>query len=131
MADLLAGPVSNVGFRLAGIFFLLFSIYSLLRFLKLKHSGIRARAVVKEIVQFGNRAYKYFPVLEYTALGGETVVKRSYVGGRRDNYHIGDEIEIVYDRERPRHFLLWAGFNKYWKIIGSFILGAAFILAGL
>jgi len=131
MADLLNGSVVNVAFKLVGMFFLIFSLFSLWRFLKLKNSGIRVHALVKEIVQFGNRAYKHFPVLEYTTAGGETMVRRSYVGGRRDKYHVGDQIEIVYDRERPGSFLLWGGFNKYWKIIGSFILGAAFFLTGL
>ncbi|HOY33140.1 MAG TPA: DUF3592 domain-containing protein [Bacteroidales bacterium] len=124
------GITAGKVFQLVGVFFILFSFVSLFRFLKLKRNGIRVKAVVKEIVQFGNRAYKYFPVLEYKTLTGETIVKRSYIGGRKDAYKINEMVEIVYDENHPKTFLIMKGFGRYWKMAGSLIMGIVFILAG-
>jgi hypothetical protein len=131
MSDLLNGGITaGKAFQLVGVFFLLFSVVSFFRFLKLKSSGIKVNAVVKEIVQFGNRAYKYFPVFEYKTITGETIVKRSYIGGRKDAYKVNELVEIVYDPDHPETFLIMKGFGRYWKIAGSLMIGVAFILAG-
>jgi len=131
MSDFFSGGITLAKvFQLAGVFFILFSVVSLFRFLKLKINGIKVNAVVKEIVRFGNRAYKFFPVLEYKTLKGETVVKRSYIGGSKDAYKVNELVEIVYDPHHPETFLILKGFGKYWKMVGSFIIGIAFIIAG-
>jgi hypothetical protein len=131
MSDFFSGGLTaGIVFQLAGVFFLLFSVVSLFRFLRLKINGVKVNAVVKEIVQFGNRAYKYFPVFEYKTQTGETIVKRSYIGGRRDAYEINERVEIVYDPNHPKTFLILKGFGPYWKMVGCFVIGIVFIIAG-
>jgi hypothetical protein len=131
MSEFFSGGLTTAKIiQLVGIFFIFFSFVSIYRFLKLKGNGIIVNAVVKDIVQLGNDIYHYFPVFEYRTLTGETIVKRSYIGGRKEDYQIGQFVEISYDQDHPETFLIWKGFEKYAKIIGSLIMGIAFFLWG-
>lgn len=131
MSDLFGVKTTSLlYFQIAGIFFMLVSIVQFFRMRSAVTGGIKTEATVKEIVQIGNDVFKFFPVMEYRLLTGETIVKRSYIGGRKNMYKAGEKIQIIYHQSSPESFLINKGMDKYWKILGSFILGIAFIIAG-
>ena len=68
--------------------------------------------------------HTYYPVIEFKA-GEETVNKKYSSGtGNRNKYSVGENIDILYDSNKPTDFLIKGDKT-------SNILGIVFIVAGL
>lgn len=116
-----------------GCFFLLLAVFQFFRLLILLRKGISVSATIIDLVKVPRiHGYTvYFPILEFITENGIKIRQRSYIGlDRSHQKKIGESILIVYNPDKPEHFLLNNGFDKYWKVLGSVIAGLAFILAG-
>lgn len=68
-------------------------------------------------------SYTYYPVIEFKA-GEETVNKKYSTGyGNRNKYSVGDQIDILYDPNKPTDYLIKGDKT-------SNMLGIIFIVAG-
>ena len=112
-----------------GSFFLIFAVIQYFRLLKLNKKGIKTTAIIKD---FEDAVHNMrFPILEYKTLNEEVITQKSYVGNKRGVQNIGDRVNIEYNPDNPRQFLLTTGMDKYWKVLGLIIMGVAFVATGL
>jgi hypothetical protein len=116
-----------------GIFSILWALVQLYQLLRFNSKGIRTTAVIKDLVENINAGGPpvHIPILEYKTEDGETITKRSYIGNKRYQQKIGDKVPIIYNPGKPDEFLLEKGMDKYWKLLGSLIMGVVFIAAAL
>lgn len=116
-----------------GILSILWALVQLFILLRINSKGIRTTAVIKDMVEYLNPGEQpvHIPVLEYKTENGETITKRSYVGNRRYQQKIGDKVPIIYNPDKPDEYLLEKGMDKYWKLLGSLIMGVVFIAVAL
>jgi hypothetical protein len=112
-----------------GSFFLIIAVIQYFRLWRLNEKGIKTTAIIKD---FEDALHNMrFPILEYKTLSGEVITQKSYVGSKRGVQNIGDRVNIVYNPDNPRQFLLNTGMDKYWKVLGLTIIGVAFVATGL
>lgn len=111
-----------------GAFFLVFALIQYFRLRKLNEKGIKTTAIIKDFA--GAVDNMRFPILVYKTLTGEVITQKSYIASKSGVQNIGDKVNIVYNPNKPQQFLLDTGMAKYWKILGSAIMGAAFAASG-
>ena len=91
------------------------------------------KIVTENIIHdYGNPAiYSYFPVIEYS-VENESFQRMYNIGFKKDKYKIGEEIEIMYNPEKPEDFY-FVGDNsgskvgKVFSIIGPILLFLSFV----
>ena len=71
----------------------------------------------------GNIKITLHTIFEYN-VSGNIYVKKSNFGSSNCKYHIGQEVEILYNAEKPDEYYVKGSF-------GSMILGAIFMICGI
>ena len=48
----------------------------------------------------------YYPVIEFTTESGTVIRKKYPVGDAQKRYEVGDELDVIYNKEDPEDFIL-------------------------
>ena len=115
---------------LFGMFFGIIGVILLIKeILKRKKCTVSTKGVVVDISREvsndsdGNRSITLYPIFEYN-VSGEKYVQKSKNGSNFCKYHIGQEVEILYNPDKPENYYVKNSF-------GSIIIGVGFIILGI
>lgn len=130
----LASLTGNLLSFMLGAVFLVYAIIQFFRILLLSSTGIGITATIIDFIEV-ERTHglnEYFPVLKYQVPGGDAIVKKSYIGlDKKHSKNVGDQVKIICNPDNPGQFIIDSGIDKYWRSLGSFIIGLAFTAAGI
>ena len=85
---------------------------------------------IQKIYRSGNELQALAPVVRYETERGEiTAASRDYLPEWQYRYHIGDAVEVVYDKMQPDLFVLNGGGNV-WRRTALLTAGIGTLIAG-
>lgn len=119
----------NIGMLVSIVFTVFGGIIVIREVLKRKKCNVITSGTVIDIVRDVSRdsdggvSTTLHPIFEYNA-SGNTYIKKSSFGSTSCKYHIGQEVEIFYNSEKPDEYYVKGSF-------GSMFLGIAFVIWGV
>ncbi|BAU54116.1 DUF3592 domain-containing protein [Mucilaginibacter gotjawali] len=116
---------------LAGIALIAFGNYKRIQRTRLIASGIRTQGTVLRLEEsFHDQIATFYPVISYTTLQNEIIIKTYGIGVSNKIYKPGDSISIIYDADNNNEFIID---NQIGKLLGpvTIAVGAAIILLTL
>ena len=122
---------------LIGIFLSIIGYFSLRKNQKLSKEGVKVMAKVIDISEDhssdseGYSSTSYYPILEFK---DENSTKHSFkgnVGGGKRKYHLDQEIEILYDPQKPDNAQMKSVMGQWITPIIIIIVGIMLVVGGV
>lgn len=124
---------SIIMFFLVGVLFLAVGIYLLSNTARMSSNGLSTQAEVVNIKATHNSKKKieYTPEIRFTTAEGERVNTKLDKTTRPPAYSVGDEVKIIYTKDKPTDILVDSVFNRYAFPALFVILGIVSLFAGV
>jgi hypothetical protein len=116
---------------LIGVVLIIFGNYKRTQRTRLIASGIRTEGTVLSVEKsFHDQMTTFFPVISYTNLQNETIIKEYSIGVSNKTYKPGDSVNIIYDAKNNSEFIID---NQIAKFVGpvTIAVGVAIILLSM
>jgi hypothetical protein len=98
---------------------------------RLRQTGIVTAGVVVRLEKDNDpESSSLYPVIRFTALNRGIVTMRHNFGSQPAGFHVGQQVQILYDPSAPEEFVIGAG-SIDWETLVLGLIGAGLLGVGL
>jgi hypothetical protein len=110
-------------FLATGIIFILGSVIRLIQLSRIRKSGIRTEGVIHDFTKdSGSSSYTVrYPIVKFTSENGSSYLESTKISWSPQNFSIGDKVDIIYEKNNPKNFVIQSKLNFFILMFFLFI----------
>jgi hypothetical protein len=95
-------------FLATGIIFILVSVIRLIQLSRIRKSGIRTEGVIQDFTNDSTSSTNNvrYPIVKFSSDSGITYRESIKISWSPKNFSIGDKIDIIYEKNNPKNFVI-------------------------
>lgn len=123
--------INSIVFFVSGCLLMIPVVYKILYNAEFYITGEKVNGKVIDVKLYFARHATYKPSIQYSTLGGKTLIGTTNIGSNPPNYKIGQEVKLYYNPKNPEHILV-KNFSDQWLLALTFgSIGTIFMVMSL